>query len=192
MKHLLNFEPTVKHRKGSSFMFKTILSLLYGIPILLGTWMAIQYQTIENQISLINQASERLEARHETFLKTLSEGRPDPEELKEGSRRFLSYHRAMTAISFSWAKLLDSLELLIPGQVRLTRVRIKPESFMKLSLEGNAKALENVTQFLRRLFGHPEFRNPKLTRHSLAATASGPEILFNLEVSYFPFGEARP
>ncbi len=192
MKHLLNFEPTVKHRKGSSFMFKTILSLLYGIPILLGSWMAFQYLGIESQIGQLNQASERLEQHHEKFRKTLSEGRPDPDELKEGNRRLLSYQRAMTAISFSWARLLDSLEQLIPDQVRLVRVRIKPESFMKLSLEGNSKALGHVTEFLRKLFDHPEFRNPRLTRHTLATTASGPEIVFNLEVNYFPFGETRP
>lgn len=192
MKHLLNFEPTVKFRKGSSFMFQTIVCLLYAIPLFMAAALAFDYLELESIIEFLNVASKRVEDRQVEFNKKQLELRADVEELKTDEKRLITYYRSLTGVSFSWTSLFGMLERTVPAGVRLGRIRIKPESVVQIFMEGEAKNLDEVTEFLRRLYSLERFSRPHLSRHAREDTPAGPIIRFTLDVQYLPAWEARP
>jgi len=192
MKHLFNFAPTVKFREGSSFMFKTILVLLWSIPVFLALHMAYNYSFYGGLKEYLAEFSEKVEKSHAEFQKKNQESRVNREEFIELSERSLAYFRALKGMSFSWNSLFEDFERLLPYEVRITRIRIKPSGVVKLVVDGEALKLENVTEFLRRLFADRRFEKPRLTQHSLSKNSSGEFLTFCLSVDYLPVRESRP
>ncbi|NLI75064.1 MAG: PilN domain-containing protein [Candidatus Riflebacteria bacterium] len=192
MKHLLNFEPPVKFRKGSSLMFKTIVCLIYAIPLFLATGMAFDYVELETMIRQLGAASDLVEKRHVEFAKKLGETRAETQELATDERRLFGYHRTLAGLSFSWTSLLGVLERVVPDGISLLRIRIKPQSVVKIALEGQATSLEQVTCLLRRFYTLERFSDPRLSRHVREESPAGPLVAFTLTVDYLPDLEVRP
>ncbi|MFZ2960339.1 MAG: PilN domain-containing protein [Candidatus Ozemobacteraceae bacterium] len=204
MKHLLNIVPTVKYRGESSFMFKTIIGLLYLLPALLALYTGLQYLEVTSLNVEMDAASDRLEKKHGEVSKGLAEARPDRSEIQESWQRILSYHHALKSTTFSWTTLFGYLEQVLPAAVRITRVRVHPEASVKLNIQGEAVRLEDVTDFLRRLYEHKRFDQPRLINHarlegSTRSGKPGPEgsavavsseaVMFTLDVDYLPIEE---
>lgn len=192
MKHLFNFSPTVKYRQGSSFMFKVVLTILYGIPALMLLSTTAEYLFISGLEAQYAECGDRLEKKQAEFNKRLGETRPDRKEIAQLTERSASYFQVLKAISFSWSSLFDSLEEILPGEVRISRIRIRPSTAISLIIEGEAKKLEEITEFLRRLYAHARFDQPRLNHHALSARDQKPTLEFNLEVDYLPLPEVKP
>jgi len=192
MKHLLNFVPTVKFRQGSSFMFKTIYFLLWAIPIMISLFMTYEYYGVSDTISFLSSHAETLDKRYVEYQNKFAENRLDPTEIEGMKKRMISYCRTFQAFSFSWTPLFEILERIIPAGLKITQIRIKPESLIKLAIQGEAVDLEKVTQFLRTLHSLEQFSKPRLTRHALLPIASGTTTTFYLDVDYVPQGEVTP
>lgn len=192
MKHLLNFEPPVKFRKGSSFMFQTILCLLYALPIVMGLVVAFNYFHLESLIAQTTEAMEALEKRHAQFARQMAEVRGEIGDLKADEERLVSYHRLLAGLSFSWTRLLGILEGILPEGVRLVRIRIRPQSVVKIFLEGQATELGQVTDLLRKFYALDRFVAPRLSRHTREETPNGALVGFTLDVDYLPKLEVRP
>jgi Tfp pilus assembly protein PilN len=186
MKHLLNFVPTVTYRKGSSFMFKVIMAILYVVPLSLCFFMAYEYFVLEDLIERHTEMGDALEKRHAQFQKVLAERRPDLEELNSMRGRFLSYYQAMSGLSFSWTELFATLEGILPPEVRLTRIQVRPESVVRLRIAGQAGNLGAVTELLRRLYGLEAFHAPRLSKHQVIDGQKSSAVTFHLDVEYLP------
>lgn len=186
MRHLLNFVPTVKYRSGSSFMYKTILSLLYVVPAMMTGYMAYQYVNTGTTIDRLNAASDVLEKHTSEFQKKLAESRPDIDEIDQINRRLVTYHHTNQTLRFSWNDLYKTLESILPPGIRLTRVRILPRTLIKITLEGNARALEDVTALLRSLYSLDRFANPRILRHAKLASKNEIGVTFDMDVDYLP------
>ncbi|MBF0502959.1 MAG: PilN domain-containing protein [Candidatus Riflebacteria bacterium] len=207
MKHLLNIVPTIKYRGESSFMFKTVLALLYAIPTLLAIYMGMQYLDAMSLNEESIAASDRLEKKQAEISKNLNEMRPDKAEYQSDWDRTIAYYHSLRSTTFSWTALFSDLEKVLPTSVRITRIRVRPDASVRLNLQGEATRLEEVTGFLRRLFENKRFDRPRLTQHvrvdrdSHVATTTASEpaavvteaVTFALDVDYIPTGEgARP
>lgn len=186
MRHILNFVPTVKYRSGSSFMYKTIIALLYVVPALMTAYMAYQYVNTGRLINRLNDSSDVLEKHTLDFQKTLSENRPDLEEINQINSRLVTYHHTNQTLRFSWNDLYKTLEAILPAGIRLTRIRILPRTLIRISLDGNARTLEDVTKLLRSLYSLDRFANPRLIRHAKLAAKDESGVTFNMDVDYLP------
>ena len=192
MKHLLNIIPTVKFRGQSSFVYRTILALLYVLPILFGIFVTLAYWDHPRAISALTDANDRLEKRHGEFKKMLADGHPEKEEWGKSKEQITSFLRTMRFMQFSWARLFSHLEEVLPPEVRLTRIRVNTDEALKLTIGAQAAHLEDMTALLRALYKHERFYQPKLERQ--AKVGSGPmNVLdFDLQVRYVPLVEGRP
>ncbi len=192
MKHLLNFVPATKFSGQSSFIYRTILGLMYALPLLFATYWTLAYWGYEDIINDLEQSSKRLEARHKDFVKVITENYPDREEIAQSSERITALYRSMRILEFSWTPLFALLEQVLPQGVRLERIRVRPGPVLYLSMSGEARTVGQVTGFLQTLFTHDRFNNPRLLRQS--QISSGTEILtsFDMETEYLPLKEVRP
>ncbi len=186
MRHLLNFVPTVKYRSGSSFMYKTILSLLYVVPTMMTGYMGYQYVNTSDVIARLNAASDVLEKHTSEFQKKLAESRPDLDEIDQINRRLVTYHHTNQTLRFSWNELYKTLETILPQGVRLTRVRIVPKKLIKIALAGNARELGDVTALLKSLYALDRFANPRLLRHAKLSAKDESGVTFDMDVDYLP------
>lgn len=183
MKHYLNFKPSIVFRKGSSFMLKTSLMILYGLPIVLVFFWSYNYFVVRSLNEFYQQAYKQLESKKKVFDKELAAIKPDQELIKETSEAYFSYRRVAGALNMSWSKLFETLEEITPGTVMFYRIRIKPDKLVKVVIEGEAEKLENLTEFNRRLFSNSSFMNPMLKRHA-RKDVKDETVIFNLEVDY--------
>ncbi|GAB1351994.1 hypothetical protein MASR1M12_07250 [Erysipelotrichia bacterium] len=184
MKHFLNFKPTVVYRKGSSFMLKTSLVILFSVPLALTMFFAYKYTAAGNTTAFYQSAEEQLNARLGSFKEELAKLRPAKEDLEEAEGRYFAWRRASTLCRTSWSTLLNRLEKLTPPQVRYRRIGIRPEKLVRISLEGEATDLGKVTELLRALFAESVFVNPNLKRHANSELEGNTSVTFSLEVDY--------
>ncbi|HEY9072209.1 MAG TPA: PilN domain-containing protein [Candidatus Ozemobacteraceae bacterium] len=195
MRHLLNFVPTVKYRSGSSFMYRTIIVLLYTVPALMTCYMGYQFFAAGSVIERLNTSSAVLDKATAEFQKKLAENRPDADELATMKSRLLTYHHTIETLKFSWNDLYRTIEAVLPPGIRLTRIRILPKSTLRLTIEGNARTLEDVTRLLRSFYELDQFANPRLTRHAALANPQEQGVSFHMDVDYLPVSgkeAARP
>jgi len=167
-------------------MFKTIIALLYIVPALMTAYMAFQYFHAGNLIELLNQSSTILEKHTAGFQNILNDNRPDLDEIRQINARLLRYHQTTETLSFSWNDLYRTLETILPAGIRLTRIRILPKSVIRITIEGSARELEDVTCLLRSLYKLDRFANPRLSRHSKLTGKDESGIAFNMDVDYLP------
>jgi Tfp pilus assembly protein PilN len=184
MKHLFNFSPTVKFRKGSSFLYKVILSVLYFIPAVLLFYHGSIYLHLNQVESFLNDFSGRLENRHSEARTAIAAIRPDRQQFWQMLGASVGYHRLLTNIRFSWSTLFDRLEDIIPPGVKIARIRMKPAALVNIAIEGEAADVTQVTEFLRRLYGHPNFTQPRLARHSKKRDHELEGVAFQMEAGY--------
>lgn len=189
MKHFLNLPPTVKYRKGSSFMFKITVILLYLLPISLTLLMVYRYQGNVQPAEFLATAQEDLEKATDRFQKQLLEIRPDMQMAEAQEKRLLDYYRALSGFSFSWNFLLASMEKVLPEKVRITRLTLRPQSVLKIGISGEAQSLKELTEFVRALQQVESFIRPRIHRHQLVKAASGSWIQFEVGFGFVPESE---
>ncbi len=97
----------------------------------------------------------------------------------------------LRSYSFSWIRLLDDLEAVLPWQVRLYRVtpNVSPDGFY-LTIGGAAQTRDAMLQLLENLIKDPHFREPIPRSETPPEGASSPGYQFDLKVEYLPEGEA--
>lgn len=103
---------------------------------------------------------------------------------------------------FAWSRLFDRIAQVQPDKVRLlsmtprfgdddrmrSRTRIAPDE-IGLKLRGVAKSGEQILEFIDRLFEHPAFRDPDLSRESRRQDGM---LNFDLSVLYLPGADEAP
>ena len=192
MKHLFNFSPTVKYREGSSFLYKLVLSVLYCIPLMLLLFHGFSYLHLASVEEDLNEFSTQLEKRHAEARAAVVGIRPDRPAFWKMLKSAVAYQRLLTNIRFSWSDLFDRLEEIIPAGVKIDRIRLKPANLVSIGIEGQAREVTQVTEFLRRLYDHPHFLHPRMSRHSRDEHGEKPQVSFRMEVGYLAdTGEAE-
>lgn len=91
--------------------------------------------------------------------------------------------------AFSWSDLLDDLESVVPGDVRLTRLNPDPSpgGVYVISIDCLSKTEDGMVDLIQRLFASSKFARPTPTSESV-----GNEGIhhFTLKVEYRPAGPA--
>lgn len=184
MKHFLNFKPTVVYRKGSSFMLKTSLLILYAVPLALFFFWSFNYFVTVDLNQFYQDAEKQLTKKTEEFNERMVKLRPAKDDLEEAEKIYFDYRKVSSLCQSSWSGLLNSLEKLAPAQIRFKRIGIKPDKLVRISLEGEAAQLSYLTGFLRSLFAEKIFINPNLKKHNKSVIDGNEAINFSLEVDY--------
>jgi hypothetical protein len=188
MKHYINFKPTVLYRKGSSFMLKTSVAILYGIPALMVLFYSFNYFSAQSTIGFYQENYQVLNDRANSFSKNIDQIIPDKDELKEKEKWYFDFSKAINAYKTSWTHLFSKFEAISPAGIKFSRVRVHPDKVIKVIIEGKAQTMSELTDFLRVLFEEKEFMNPELKRHSRQKDKSGSSISFSMVVDYLGKG----
>lgn len=189
MKHYLNFKPTIIYRKGSSFLLKTSLIILYLIPVAIFTFMGMKYFDARDIANTLETSKKLLAEKNQTFHETIKKLIPDTEMLKKDKKILLAYSKISRAYSMSWSNLLSDLEKLTPATIRFNRVRIRPGKIVKVIISGDARTVGDMTSFIHALFLSKAFSTPYLKHQTLVINKEKEKIIrFSLEVGYLPQG----
>ncbi len=204
MKHILNFKPVVVYRKGSSFLLKMALFLLYLVPAYMGFCHYSTYRLDARLAKTYTELDQRLDERFSTFKKEVEKITPDKEKLEAFEDRYYDY-RVLSGVSqTSMVSLLNCLEDLTPSQLKFSSLSIKPEKLVGLRLGGTTTKVEYLTEFLRNLYGNKHFVDPVIKNHRKQRIASRAfavdealgeedyEINFMIEVEYLGEGGELP
>lgn len=102
--------------------------------------------------------------------------------LLDGQTKFIN--AKLRERSFSWSGLLDELETVLPGDVRIQTIApsIDPAGPVNLTLTFEAKSADGMTTVLERLLHDPQFSNPFPTSESVANGI----YAFGISVKYYP------
>lgn len=165
-------------------MLKTSLAILYLVPAVLGLFWGYNYHEANRIKEFYEEAEKQLTARTSEFKKNLDQFKTLKQDLEEEEKTYFEYQKVSTLCQTSWSTLLNRLESLAPGQVKFDRIAIKPDKLVRVSLEGEAANLHNLTDFLRLLFKETVFVNPNLRKHGRSEKKDNQNVNFNLEVDY--------
>lgn len=182
MKHYLNFKPTVVFRKGSRFMLKNSLFILYLLPLLMLIFSSYQYCSTAATVAVYEEHKEMLEQAIKNYTEENKRLKPDMKKVEEIEQFYFDYRRLSAASRASWSGLFDELESLTPPAMRFRRFMIRPDKLVKIIIEGEAQNIEYVTAFLRTLYSEKAFVNPALLNHR--AIKDKNMVSFSLEVDY--------
>jgi Tfp pilus assembly protein PilN len=93
--------------------------------------------------------------------------------------------------AFSWLRMLDDIENVMPYDVRLTKIipAVGPEGVM-LTLEVLARNRDAMLNFVDNLVEDPRFDEPSLSSEKTPEDSAGGTYLLNLRVRYIDSGEA--
>lgn len=184
MKHYLNFKPSILFRKGSSFMLKTSLIILYAVPISLAAFWIYKYYATASVNAFYRENVKPLDAKVSSVTETVNKMRP-PEDAIESSEKFYADYRRVSAVGqTSWTTLLGRLEKLAPAEMRFKSISIKPDKLVRVRIEGETVNLQHLTAFLQDLFAEKVFSAPNLKSHNRSKAEGVEVITFSLEVDY--------
>ena len=102
-------------------------------------------------------------------------------------RRVNRFNVILRENSFSWIKMFDDIERVMPYKVRL--IQIKPSittEEVSLSIEAVARDREAMLELLDNLISDPSFSNPIPRLERTPESGSSIGYLFTLGVTYFP------
>lgn len=184
MKHYLNFKPSIVFRKGSSFMLKTSLIILYAVPLSLAFFWSYKYFSLTNVNGYYSENVKQLDSKITKFTETVNKMRPLQDEMEENEKIYADYRRVAAVGQTSWTTLFGRLEKLAPPQMRFKSISIRPDKLVRVSIEGETVELHYLTHFLQDLFAEKVFSSPNLKSHSLGRIEGGKVIHFSLEVDY--------
>jgi Tfp pilus assembly protein PilN len=107
------------------------------------------------------------------------------------SRRVGDLNLVLREHAFSWARLLDDVERVIPREVRVTRIAptVGKEGY-ELSLDGVARSQDDILQFIDNLIVDPAFDEPKPRSVTMPDKSPSASYQFTLVVRYLP--EEKP
>lgn len=174
------------------------LWVLFAVVGGLGVWQsrASRQQTSDRLAELVRLNSETVAARDRA---AALEKELRGADLPAQNERTAFLNRRLAERSFSWGRLLESLTEAMPRGVRL--IRLSPEGFVSerrrgaanprtaattrvaLRISGEAEETEALLEFVDRLFQHPAFDRPNLSRESEKKDS---RIQFELAVTYLP------
>jgi hypothetical protein len=184
MKHFLNFKPTIVFRKGSSFMLKTSLIILYAAPLMLAFFWSFQYFNVSALNSFYTAAEQGLRGKTAELTAATAKKQGEVESLDILEKTYFDYRKTAAVSRVSWSRLLNLLEKITPPDLRFKSINIRPEKLVKVSLEGEARDLPCITAFMQALFNEPAFGNPDLKKHRRGKNSEQEIVLFSLEVDY--------
>lgn len=184
MKHYLNFKPSIVFRKGSSFMLKTSLIILYAVPLSLAFFWSYKYFSLTTVNGYYSENVKQLDSKITKFTETVNKMRPLQDEMEENEKIYADYRRVAAVGQTSWTTLFGRLEKLAPPQMRFKSISIRPDKLVRVSIEGETVDLHYLTSFLQDLFAEKVFSSPNLKNHSLSRIEGGEVIHFSLEVDY--------
>jgi Tfp pilus assembly protein PilN len=184
----------------------SILLWLLGLLLLFGNvslfWSYLQgsedkraqlenlQQEVQRKQQTVNQLEERLASL----------------DLEEQNREVRFLNRQISERTFSWSLLFDRLAQVLPDDVRLTRLAPERKSRrtvreeenekepadnrVQLIIQGESRSDEALYSFVDRLFAHPSFENPNISRE--AREDKGDVVEFDVQVVYIPGSPASP
>lgn len=102
-------------------------------------------------------------------------------------RRVEFVNRQIAERAFSWSRLLDDLERVLPNDVRLTTLRptVDREEAVSLAMTCIAKNQDAYVDTIRQLTADSHFANP----YPLSESTENGEVRFILQVAYQPAGQ---
>lgn len=185
MKHFLNFSPTVKFRVGSSFMFRTVMFILYVVPVAVIFFLAYDYSHLDQLVTEIDSFGEQITEFHRQGMRQHKQERVDFQKLEMEEKKLYTYHRTLTGFSFSWSKLFQTLEQTVPAGVRIQQISIVPDSVLRIAILGEGRNLEAVTGLIKAFYRLERFSRPRLARHALVNEGQK-MVQFSMQVDYLP------
>jgi hypothetical protein len=187
MKHILNFKPLVVYRKGSSFLLKTALVLMYLVPIYMGCYHYFNYKYAGELVETYGELDKALSEKVKNFAEEVQKVKPEMEQLASLEGRYFDYRVLSGVAQASMASLLSRLEAITPGEVKFSSVSVKPNKLVKLRLVGATPELRYLTEFLRNLYADKVFVEPVIKSHKkqrVQRQGTEHEISFVVEVDY--------
>lgn len=180
------------------------LWLLFVVVGATGLWMAqtIRRETGTQVAELVRLNAETVSARERA---TALEAELRRADLPAQNVRAEFLNRRIAERSFSWNRLLETLTQEMPRGVRL--LRLSPGGFTRergrataetqtavatrvaLRITGEAEETEALLEFVDRLFQHPAFDHPNLSRETGKKDL---KIQFELSVDYLPESAGVP
>ncbi|MBU1105629.1 MAG: PilN domain-containing protein [Candidatus Riflebacteria bacterium] len=184
MKHYLNFKPSIVFRKGSSFMLKTSLIILYAIPLALVFFWSYKYFSMIAVNNYYSESLKQLDGKISDFTENVTKLRPAQDDMSESEKLYSDYRKVAAVGQTSWTSLFNRLEKLAPAQMRFKSISIRPDKLVRVSLEGETVQLSHLTSFLQSLFAEKVFSSPNLKSHNRTKNDGVDVINFSLEVDY--------
>ena len=182
----------------------TTLWLFFVVVGAAGLWMSqtIRRETGTQVAELVRLNGETVSARERA---TVLEAELRRADLSAQNVRAEFLNRRIAERSFSWNRLLETLTQEMPRGVRL--LRLSPGAFTRergrataetqtaaatrvaLRITGEAEETEALLEFVDRLFQHPAFDHPNLSRETGKKDL---KIQFELSVDYLPESAGVP
>lgn len=184
MKHYLNFKPVIIYRKGSRFMLNNSLAIIYLLPVMLLSFYGYNYYSFHQINEFYNAHYNDLRSAASSYQRQSRQNEPDREKLKEYEKFYFNYRKVSAATRASWGLLFNHIERILPSGVRLTRLRLRPDKFINIEMEGEAIEFKEVTLFLSSLFNDTSFINPQIRRHRKIDEDG--MVSFTMNVQYIP------
>jgi len=161
---------------GALFVLTAVL-LSFALHALLGSrQVAGEIRKVEGQIA-------KLDAQRARAQEVM--GRPENRDVRDRSR-FLN--DAIARKSFSWTRVFEELERVVPPRVHVASIRpeIKNDQvLLVMTVAGDTR--ENVVELLRRMEGSESFRHPQLRSEDVRAMNSGgSQAEFEISAQYVP------
>ncbi len=181
---------------------------LWIAAIALLAWNALAYVSSgagaagkADELERLRAATRQARTRAETLETDLRRA-----DLERGNQRTGFLNRRIAERAFSWNLLLDRLIETMPRGVRL--LRLSPEGFREertrrgtepavapaertvaLQIEGDSEDDESMLEFVDRMFAHPAFERPNLSREMRTKTGG---LGFSIAVAYRPAADLAP
>ena len=175
-----------------------VLWLLFAVAAIAAVWMSRSMrQETETRVAELSRLSTEAESARVRAANLEAELRRSNLPAQNERTEFLN--RRLAERSFSWGRLLEVLTQTMPRGVRL--MGLAPEGFARerrrtgaktgsragtpvaLRITGEAEETEALLEFVDRLFQHPAFDSPNLSRESEKKDF---RIQFDLTVGYLP------
>lgn len=116
----------------------------------------------------------------EVRARTAATGRP-AERTAALAERVRLYNTLLEASAFSWTGLLNELETALPEGVGLAEIR-PDQQLTGVQLRGEARTLQALTGFVRRLEERPPFTGVFLLRHGTRKNARGGQEILEFDI----------
>ena len=167
------------------------LGLLAAGVLSLSTWNGTQFMATGSQVKALTEKSQTLREerraasrREETLLRTIEAARS---ELL--ASRAIFANDIIKAHSFSWTRLFNELEKVMPLGARVVNIRPRMDDGIRVRINGVARNVNSFWELQDNLEAWPVFGN--VYPDALQPTASRAgimtgELRFSLEMEYFP------
>lgn len=164
-------------------MLKTSLLILYGLPLTILFFWSYNFFVVKALNEFYEGASQQLAGKSKEFNAEQAKIRPDPEELKSLETSYYDYRQLQTAFKTNFNSLFEALELSTPGAVKFNRISVRPQKLVRVTIDGEAEKLSDLTGFVRKLHASHDFLHPQLKRHARISPENETQS-FSLEVDY--------